>query len=58
MKVGDVLEIVFVPRHQRQIVEQGRCGDDGVRQSHLLLLPQYDSPVGNEVVQGQFRQVC
>ena len=56
LQPGEVGEIRFVPRDQRQAVEQGRRGEDRVGEVHLFLTPQFDGADGDAVIERQFRQ--
>ena len=54
LQPGDVGEIRFVPRDQRQTVEQGRRGEHRVCQAHLFLPSQFDGVGGDAVIEQQF----
>ena len=50
-KPGDVLEIGFVPGHERDVILQGSGGDDGITQRHFLLLAQFDCLFNDPIIQ-------
>jgi hypothetical protein len=50
-QTSNMLEILLVPRHQRQIMHEGGGGDDRVGKTHLADLAQCNRTRGNRVVQ-------